>query len=148
MHCHDTRDWKHITECKVEINFQDCHLKPELIDSLANALYDKSSILQISGLNLSNNKLNSSLVVDLFDRIAATLKYLKVLILHKCDIGTKLDIEAILSALTRSLCQSLTHLDLSFNPISLSFLQTLQTHIESFDTFERLQNLGLKTSLN
>ena len=104
--------------------------------------------MQIRGLNLSNNKLNSLLAVDLFDRIAATLKSLKVLILRKCDIGTKLDIEAILSALTKSLCQSVTHLDLSFNPISIAFLQTLQNHIESFDTFEHLQNLGLKGSLN
>ena len=134
-------------ECKVEINFQDCHLKPEHINSLANALSDKFSILQVRGLNLSSNKLNNSLAVDLFDRIAATLKSLKLLILRNCDIGTNLDIQAILSALTESSCQTLTRFDLSFNPISVSFLQILQRHIESYASFEKLQNLGLKQSL-
>ena len=134
-------------ESEVEINFQDCHLKPEHINSLANALGDKSSIVQVRGLNLSSNKLNDSLAVDLFSRFAATLKSLKVLILRNCDIGTNFDIQAILSALTESSCQTLTHFDLSLNPISISFLQILQHHIESSSTFKGLQNLGLKGSL-
>ena len=134
-------------ECKVEINFQDCNLKPEHINHLANALHEKSGIVQVRGLNLSGNKLSDSLVVDFFSRAAATLKILKILILRKCDIGTTLDIKAILSALTESASQTLTHFDLSFNPISISFLQTLQKHIESYATFESLQNLGLKGSL-
>ena len=134
-------------ECKVEINFQDCHLKPEHINSLANALGEKSGIVQVRGLNLSSNKLNNSLAVDFFDKIAATLNSLKVLILRNCDIGTNLDIQAILSALAESSCQTLTHLDLSLNPISVSFLQILQRHIESFATMKELQILGLKGSL-
>ena len=134
-------------ECKVEINFQDCHLQPEHINCLANALYEKSSIVQVRGLNLSSNKLNNSLVVDFFGRISAVLKSLKVLILRNCDIGTNLDIQSILSALTESSCQTLTHFDLSLNPISASFLQILQRHIESNTTFKGLQNLGLKGSL-
>ena len=134
-------------ECKVEINFQDCHLKPEHINSLANVLGDKSSVVQVKGLNLSSNKLNNSLTDDLFSKATATLKFLKVLTLQNCDIGTTLDIRAILSALTESSCQTLTHLDLSLNPISVPFLQILQHHIESYATFENLQNLGLKGSL-
>ena len=132
---------------KVEINFQDCNLKPEHINHLANALHKKSSIVLVRGLNLSGNKLSNSLAVDFFNKTAAALKNLKILILRKCDIGTTLDIKAILSALTESSCQILTHFDLSFNPISISFLQTLQKHIESYATFESLQNLGLKGSL-
>ena len=134
-------------ECKVEINFQDCNLKPEHINHLANALQEKSSIVQVRGLNLSGNKLSNSLAVDFFSKAAAALKSLKILILRKCDIGTTLDIKAILSALTEPSCQTLTRFDLSFNPISISFLQTLQKHIESYATFESLQNLGLKGSL-
>ena len=134
-------------ECQVEINFQDCNLKPEHINHLANALHEKSGIVQVRGLNLSGNKLSDSLAVDFFSKAAATLKILKILILRKCDIGTTLGIKAILSALTESSCQTLTHFDLSFNPISISFLQTLQKHIESYATFESLQNLGLKGSL-
>ena len=134
-------------ESKVEINFQDCHLKPEHINSLANTLAEKSGIVQIKGLNLSSNKLNDSLAVVFFGKIAASLKTLKVLILCNCDIGTNLDIQAILSALTESSCQTLTHLDLSFNPISISFLQILQRHIESYATLEGLHNFGLKGSL-
>ena len=134
-------------ECKVEINFQDCNLKPEHINHLAKVLHEKSSIVLVRGLNLSSNKLSNSLAVDFFNKAAATLKSLKILILRKCDIGTTLDIKAILSALTESSCQTLTRFDLSFNPISISFLQTLQRHIESYATFESLQNLGLKGSL-
>ena len=134
-------------ECKIEINFQDCNLKPEHINHLANVLCEKSSIVQVRGLNLSGNKFNNSLAVDFFDKAAATLKSLKVLILRNCDIGTTLDIKAILSALTESACQTLIHLDLSFNPISVSMLQILQHMIKSHTMFESLQNLGLKGSL-
>ena len=112
-------------ECKVEINFQDCNLKSEHINGLANALSERSSIVQIKGLNLSGNKLNNSLAVDFFGKAASALKSLKILILRSCDIGTTLDIKAILSALTESASQTLTHFDLSFNPVSISFLQTM-----------------------
>ena len=132
---------------KVEINFHNCNLKPEHINHLANALHEKSSIVQVRGLNLSGNKLSNSLAVDFFNKTAAALKNLKILILRKCDIGTTLDIKAILSALTESASPTLTHFDLSFNLISISFLQTLQKYIESYATFESLQNLGLKESL-
>ena len=132
---------------KVEINFQDCNLKPEHINHLANALHEKSSIVLVRGLNFSGNELSNSLAVDFFNKTAAALKNLKILILRKCDIGTTLDIKAILFALTVSASQTLTHFDLSINRISISFLQTLQKHIESYATFESLQNLGLKGSL-
>ena len=135
-------------ESKVEINFQDCNLRPECVNHLANALYEKSSVVQIKGLNLSGNRLSNSLVVDFFNKGAAALKSLKVLILRNCDIGTSLDIKAMLSALTQSTSPTLTHFDLSFNHISISFLQVLQQHLESYGTFESLQNLGLKGSLN
>ena len=98
--------------CEVEINFQDCNLKPEHINHLANTLNEKSSIILVRGLNLSDNKLSNSLAVDFFSKAAATLKSLKILILRKCDIGTTLDIKAILSALTESASQTLTHFDL------------------------------------
>ena len=133
--------------CKVEINFQNCNLKPEHINHLANVLHEKSNTVLVRGLNLSGNKLSNSLAVDFFNKAAATLKILKILILCKCDIGTTLDIKAILFALTESASQTLTHFDLSFNPISISFLQILQKHIESYATFESLQNLALKGSL-
>ena len=133
---------------KVEINFQDCNLRPEHINHLANVLCEKSSIVQMNGLNLSGNRLSNSLAVDFFSKGAAALKSLKVLILRNCDIGTTLDIKAILSALTESTSPTLTHFDLSFNRISISFLQVLQQHLESYATFESLQSLGLKGSLN
>ena len=136
-------------ECRVEINFQDCHLAPEHIIRLANALHKNSSLMQVRGLNLSGNKLNNSLVIDFFNKlkVATTLKFLKVLILRKCDIGTISDIKAILSALMESHCETLTLFDLSFNTISISFLKVLKCHIEAYATFERLEHLGLKGSL-
>jgi hypothetical protein len=112
---------------EVEINFQDCNLRPEHINHLADTLCEKSSVVQIRGLNLSGNKLSNSLAIDFFNKAAAALKSLKVLILRNCDIGTSLDIKAILSALTESTSPTLTHFDLSFNRISLSFLQVLAT---------------------
>ena len=135
-------------ESEVEINFQDCNLRPEHVNHLANVLYEKSSIIQIKGLNLSGNRLSNSLVVDFFNKAAAALKSLKVLILRNCDIGTSSDVKAMLSALTECTPPTLTHFDLSFNHISISFLQVLQQHLESYGTFESLQNLGLKGSLN
>ena len=134
-------------ECEVEINFQDCHLAPKLINRLANALHKNSSLMQVRGLNLSSNNLNNSLAVNFFHNIATSLKFLKVLILRNCDIGTTLDIKAILSALMESHCETMTHFDLSFNAISISFLQVLQCHIKAYATFERLEHLGLKGSL-
>ncbi len=135
-------------ESEVEINFQDCNLKPKHVNHLANVLCEKSTIVQIRGLNLSSNRLSNSQVVDFFNKAAAALKSLKVLILRNCDIGTTLDIKAILSVLMESTSLTLTHFDLSFNRISISFLQTLQQHLESYGTFKSLQNLGLKGSLN
>ena len=135
-------------ESKVEINFQDCNLRPEHINHLANALCEKSSIVQNKGLNLSGNRLSNSLVVGFFSKAASALKSLKILILRNCDIGTSSDIKAMLSALTESTSPTLTHFDLSFNHISISFLQVLQQHLESYGTFESLQNLGLKGALN
>ena len=133
---------------EVEINFQDSNLKPEHVNHLANTLCEKSSIVRSRGLNLSGNRLSNSLAVDFFSKASAALKSLKVLILRNCDIGTTSDIKAILSALTQSTSPTVTHFDLSFNHISISFLQVLQQHLESYDTFDYLQSLGLKGSLN
>ena len=155
-HAHDAYDFNSMVyvlqnvtqESEVEINFQDCNLRPEYVNHLANALCEKSSIVQIKGLNLSGNRLSNSLAVDFFRKAAAALKSLKVLILRNCDIGTTLDIKAILSTLTQSTSPTLTHFDLSFNRISISFLQVLQQHLEYYTTFESLQNFSLKGSLN
>ena len=135
-------------ESEVEINFEDCNLRSEHINHLANALCEKSSIVQSKGLNLSGNRLSNSLAVDFFSKAASALKSIKILILRNCDIGTPSDIKAMLSALTQSTSPTLTHFDLSFNHISTSFLQVLQQHLKSYGTFENLQNLGLKGSLN
>ena len=134
-------------EYEIEINFQDCCLNPEHINSLAIALGNKSNIAKVKGLNLSGNRLSDSLAVDFFSRAAATFKSLKILTLHHCQIGTSVDISAILASLQESSCKTLTHLDLSQNPMSMSVLQILQHHIQSNDTFDCLQSLSLKGSL-
>jgi GTPase SAR1 family protein len=134
-------------KCEIEINFQDCCITPQHITSLANALGGKSSIVQVKGLNLSGNRLNGSLVIDFFSRAAAAFKHLRILVLRKCEIGTSCcDIKAIIGALTESSCETLIHLDISLNPISLSFLQALQCHIKSNATFDTLEILSLKGS--
>ena len=136
-----------VQEHEVEINFQDCSLTPEYINSLAIALGANSSTVQVRGLNLSNNKLNNSVGVDFFSRAVAAFESLRILILCNCEIGTRFDIKAILAGLTESCCQTLTHLDLSYNPISTPFLETLLCHIQSNATFDGLLTFSLKGSL-
>ena len=135
-------------QCSVEINFQNCNLKAKEILRLASALShcDVSSNVQVKGLDLSDNKLDDTIMVDFFHRTAAALFSLKKLFLRNCGIGTD-SIRAITDTLAESSSQSLVQLDLSFNPLSVSSLRTLQHSIESHQSLVRLAILFLKGSL-
>ena len=129
-------------QCSVEINFQNCNLKVKQVLKLASALGSRSNKVQVKGLDLSDNGLSDLVVVDFFDRAVAALLSLEKLILRNCGIGMK-GVGAIMGALSS---QSLRQLDLSFNPLSLSCLQTLQHHIDH-GTLMKLEFLFLKGSL-
>ena len=130
-------------QCSVEINFRNCNLKAKQILRLASALDSGSNKIQVKGLDLSDNRLSDSVVVEFFNRAAAALLSLEKLILHNCGIGTK-GVSAIMDVLSRA-SQSLTQLDLSFNPLSTSCLQTIQHHIDH-GTLMKLEILFLKGS--
>ena len=129
----------------MEINFQDCNLKAKHISRLASVLGSRSSKAQVKGLDLSYNKLSDLTVTDFFNRAVGSLLSLEKLFLCNCGIGTK-GVSAIMDALASSSSHSLTQLDLSFNPLSMSCLQTLQHHIDH-GTLARLEILFLKGSL-
>ena len=133
-------------ECGIEINFRGCNLKAKEISKLANALRSMSSNVQVKGLDLSDNILDDSIIVDFFRTAADALFSLKKLFLRNCGIGTE-SIRVITDTLAESSSQSLVQLDLSLNPLSVSSLRTLQCHIESHESLMKLEILFLKGSL-
>ena len=134
-------------QCTVEINFQNCKLKATQISKLANALdkRDRSNVIQIKGLDLSNNSLNDSIAVDFFSKAVPSLRSLEKLFLRSCEIGAE-GLSAIVNALAKSSCQSLTQLDLSFNSLSVGCLECFQCHING-GNLQKMEILILKGSL-
>ena len=153
-HSHDAHDCNAMIyvienveeQCSMELNFQGCNLSTNQIIRLGSAIGEKSQCICVNGLNLSGNKLSDSTAIVVFNRAAASFKQLKMLILSNCDLKTD-GINALLDALISSSCQTLTYFDLSFNPLSMSCLQCLQRHMESYNTFAILDNFSLKGSL-
>ena len=96
--------------CNVKINFQSCKLKVLQISELADTLGDQSKIVQVKGLDLSDNRLNNAVIANFFSRAAAAFGSLEKLFLHSCDIRAE-DFSLIIEALTKSSCKSLTQLD-------------------------------------
>ena len=134
-------------QCTVEINFQNCKLKATQISKLANALdkRDRSNVIQVKGLDLSNNSLNDSIAVDFFSKAVPSLRSLEKLFLRSCEIGAE-GLSAIVNALAKSSCQSLTQLDLSFNSLSVGCLECFQCHIDD-GNLQKMEILILKGSL-
>ena len=134
-------------QCTVEINFQNCKLKATQISKLANALdkRDRSNVIQVKGLDLSNNSLNDSIAVDFFNKALPSLRSLEKLFLRSCEIGAE-GLSAIVNALAKSSCQSLTQLDLSFNSLSVGCLECFQCHING-GNLQKMEILILKGSL-
>ena len=129
----------------VEINFQKCKLKASQISRLASALGNRSKMIQVKGLDLSDNSLNDTIVADFFSRTVSAFRSLEKLFLSSCGIGTK-GLNAIMNVLAQSSCKSLAQLDLSFNSLSLACLECFQQHIHE-DNLQKMEILILKGSL-
>ena len=129
----------------VEINFQNCKLKARQIPKLASVLGDHSDMVQVKGLDLSNNSLNDAIVANFFSRAASAFGSLEKLFLHSCDIGAK-GLSAIIDELATSSCKSLTQLDLSFNSLSVAGLECFQQHM-ACGNLGKMEILILKGSL-
>ena len=129
----------------VEINFQTCKLKANQILKLASILRSRSNVIQIKGLDLSENGLHDTIVSDFFNTTGSIFGSLEKLFLRKCGIGAKA-LSAIIDALVKSSCKSLTQLDLSFNSLSVACLETLQGFIDR-NNLQKIEILILKGSL-
>ena len=73
----------------VEINFQKCKLKASQISRLASALGNRSKMIQVKGIDLSDNSLNDTIVADFFSRAVSAFRSLEKLFLSSCGIGNK-----------------------------------------------------------
>ena len=132
-------------QCTVEINFQNCKLKAMQISRLASTLGSHSKMIQVKGLDLSDNSLNDSIVIDFFNKAVPSLRSLEKLFLRNCGIGAG-GLSTIVNALAKSSCQSLTQLDLSFNSLSVGCLECFQCHIGG-GNLQKMEILILKGSL-
>ena len=130
-------------QCSIEINFRNCNLTAKQVFKLGEVVGSQSNKIQVKGLNLSHNKLGQS-VVDFFGTARAALQSLKKLFLVSCGIGMK-DDGAVMDTLMK-FSRNLTQIDMSFNPLSISCLKTLQKHI-NLDALVKLEIFFLKGSL-
>ena len=136
----------------ITIDLSNCCLGDKQIAALATALAGEHRKLQVSFMNLSNNKLTDQSVVDLFDRASPAFNQsLCVLILENNMIGPKA-INSITTVLARSLpCDRSTHvhtpvLDISYNPLEVEGLKALGDAIYA-DKLVNLVELHLAGSL-
>ena len=132
-------------QCSVEINFQNCKLKVKHISRLADVLGNQSQIIQVKGLDLSNNGLHEAIISGFFSRAAVAFQSLEKLFLRSCGIEAE-DLEAIVSALAKSSCKSLTQLDLSFNSLSVACLECFRCYINK-NNVQKMEILILKGAL-
>ena len=134
-------------QCLVRINFQKCNLRCQHINELASALYFRAFNIHVKELDLSDNVLDDSTIADFFHKAAATLESLEVLSLRSCGVKNKA-VNAIMDVLTslNFSSQSLWQLDLSYNPLSESFLDSIQNLLLR-ETLVKLEKISLKGSL-
>ena len=131
----------------VEINFQNCKLKAQEIPKLATVLGNRTRMIHIKGLDLSDNGLSDAIIADFFSRASSAFGSLEKLFLRSCDIG-EVGLQAIIDALANSSCKSLTQLDLSFNSLSVVCLECFQQYIDKDKiNMQKLEILILKGSL-
>ena len=110
----------------IEVNFSNCSLSDKQIHEFECAL----SNVQVTGLNLSYNNLADSIVSRLFDMAPHAFHRLKKLYVRNNCIENE-GINGILKALKQSPSPTLTHLDLSYNPLTKSGLERLQDGVSS-----------------
>jgi GTPase SAR1 family protein len=133
--------------CTVEIGFQKCKLQARQIPKLASVLGGRSKMIQVKGLDLSDNSLSDATIADFFSRASSAFGSLEKLFLRSCDIG-EVGLRAIIGALANSSCKSLTQLDLSYNSLSVACLECFQQHIEENNVHvQKMEILILKGSL-
>ena len=131
-------------ECSMKINFRNCSIAETQTLELGKIIGSKEGKIQVKDLDLSENRLNDSVIVDFVDHAAAALQSLEKLFLRNCGIGER-SVRAFLELLAKT-SPTLILLDLSFNPLSAPLLQIIKDHI-ALGTLVKLEILSLKGSL-
>ena len=132
-------------KCSMKINFRNCGIAEAQTLELGKIIGSKKGKIQVKDLDLSENGLSDSVVVDFVDHAAAALQSLEKLFLCNCGIGER-SVRAFLELLAKT-SPTLMLLDLSFNPFSAHLLQIVKDHIIVKDTLMKLEILSLKGSL-
>ena len=131
-------------ECSMKINFRNCGIAEAQTLEFSRIIGNKEGKIQVKALDLSENRLSDSVVVDFVDHAAAALQSLEKLFLHNCGIGER-SVHVFLELLPKT-SPTLMVLDLSSNPLSASLLQIMKNYIAS-GTLMKLEILSLKGSL-
>ena len=131
-------------KCSMKINFRNCSIAETQTLELGRIIGSKEGKIQVKDLDLSENRLSDSMVVDFVDYAAAALQSLEKLFLRNCGIGER-SVHAFLELVAMT-SPSLVLLDLSYNPLSAHLLQIIKDHIVS-GSLMKLEILSLKGSL-
>ena len=131
-------------KCSVEINFRNCGIVEAQTLELGKIIGSKKGKIQVKALDLSENRLSDSVIVDFVNHAAAALQSLEKLFLRNCGIGER-SVLAFLELLAKT-SPILMLLDLSFNPLSATLLYIVKDHVAS-GTLMKLEILSLKGSL-
>ena len=101
--------------------------------------------VKIEALDLSHNKLSDTSVSNFFDKASAAFELVKKLYLRDNQIESE-SIRSIMVALSKSKSPILTHLDLSYNPLTIHGLSELENGVSS-GFLSNLEVLFMRQSL-
>ena len=135
----------HTSHCR-SICLSSCGLNDKLLKRLTDLLSRAGGELKVVKLDLSDNKLTSSGVSDLFTRASAAFSSLKELSLDKNSIDGD-GVNSIVTSLMHTSCKSLTSLFLSQNPLGVSGIQALERAVVSGVLVNSLKGLNLDNTL-
>ena len=116
---------RHAEICdNMTIRITNCAMDDKLLKELTDILSNANGKLQIRQLSLKQTKLSDKDVADLFKRASASFTALDRLSLTKNNLT-----DIMSSPFMHTSCMSLTHLDLSHNPLGVSGMQSLETAV-------------------
>ena len=133
-HCHSVR-----------IDLSGCGLSDKLLKRLTDLLSSASGERKVGKLYLSDNKLTSNSVSDLFTRASAAFSTLEQLSLDNNSIDDE-GVNSIVTSLIHASCKSLTWLSLSDNPLGVSGILALERAVVS-GILVNFENLNLSNTL-
>ena len=130
----------HTTHCSdIKVNLSHCGLTDKLLKELTDILSSVGGKLQIRELSLYSNKITGNGITDLFNRASASFfSSLKRLYLSNNSITN--------ISLHFSSCNVLTVLQLSYNPLGVSGIQSLEIAVQE-GALVSLRELYLSSTL-